>query len=138
MYYYQNKLATSNSQVLIIQMTTRMTEYHWHWKLKSQNIKTGKEDSHSDQAQNYFLIWRKDFFRVWYVYFNWRLIGLQYCVGFCHTSTWIRNKNTFVLSVLNLHSTSHPILPFELSQNTEFEPHTSYSKFTRTIWFYLW
>ena len=22
-------------------------------------------------------------------YFNWRLITLQYCSGFCHTSTWI-------------------------------------------------
>ena len=23
------------------------------------------------------------------IYFNWRLITLQYCGGFCHTSTWI-------------------------------------------------
>ena len=21
--------------------------------------------------------------------FNWRIVALQYCVGFCHTSTWI-------------------------------------------------
>ena len=24
-----------------------------------------------------------------FVYFNWRLITLQYCSGFCHTFTWI-------------------------------------------------
>ena len=25
-----------------------------------------------------------------FIYFNWRLITLQYCGGFCHTLTWIR------------------------------------------------
>ena len=29
---------------------------------------------------------RRDFFLI---YFNWRLITLQYCSGFCHTLTWI-------------------------------------------------
>ena len=24
-----------------------------------------------------------------FIYFNWRLITLQYCSGFCHTLTWI-------------------------------------------------
>ena len=24
-----------------------------------------------------------------FIYFNWRLITLQYCTGFCHTLTWI-------------------------------------------------
>ena len=24
-----------------------------------------------------------------FIYFNWRIITLQYCGGFCHTSTWI-------------------------------------------------
>ena len=26
--------------------------------------------------------------------FNWRIIALQYCVGFCHISTWISHRDT--------------------------------------------
>ena len=33
--------------------------------------------------------------------FNWRTIALQYCVGFCHTSTWISHRYTYVPSLLN-------------------------------------
>ena len=33
--------------------------------------------------------------------FNWRMIALQYCVGFCHTR-WIIHKYTYVPSLLNL------------------------------------
>ena len=29
-------------------------------------------------------------------YFNWRIITLQYCGGFCHTSTWISHGCTCV------------------------------------------
>ena len=29
-------------------------------------------------------------------FFNWRLITLQYCIGFCHTLTWIRYGCTCV------------------------------------------
>ena len=48
-----------------------------------------------------------------YVYFNvfifnWRIIALQYCLGFCHTSTWIRHRYTYVPSLLTLSPTSHP------------------------------
>ena len=28
--------------------------------------------------------------------FNWRMIALQYCVGFCYTSTWISHGYTYV------------------------------------------
>ena len=31
-----------------------------------------------------------------YIYFNWRLITLQYCIGFCHASTWIHHGCTCV------------------------------------------
>ena len=34
--------------------------------------------------------------------FNWRIITLQSCVGFCHTTTWISKKYTYVCSFLNL------------------------------------
>ena len=33
--------------------------------------------------------------------FNWRIIALQYCVGFCHTSIWISHRYN-VPSLLNL------------------------------------
>ena len=31
-----------------------------------------------------------------FIYFNWRLITLQYCSGFCHTLTWISHGCTCV------------------------------------------
>ena len=34
------------------------------------------------------------FFKL--IYFNWRLITLQYCSGFCHTLTWISHGYTCV------------------------------------------
>ena len=34
------------------------------------------------------------FFKL--IYFNWRLITLQYCSGFCHTLTWISHRYTHV------------------------------------------
>ena len=45
------------------------------------------------------------------LFFNWRIIGLQCCVGSCHT-TWISNKSTYFPSLvalpLILHSIPHP------------------------------
>ena len=35
-----------------------------------------------------------------FVYFNWRLIALQYCGFFCHSSTWISHGCTCVLPFL--------------------------------------
>ena len=34
------------------------------------------------------------------IYFNWRLITLQYCGGFCHTSTWISHGCPCVSPIL--------------------------------------
>ena len=52
------------------------------------------------------------------IYFNWRLINLQYCSGFCHTLTWISHECTCVphpelLSRLPPHPIplGHPIAP---------------------------
>ena len=42
------------------------------------------------------------FFKKILIYFNWRLITLQYCGGFCHTLTWISHWCTCV---------SHPESP---------------------------
>ena len=38
------------------------------------------------------LVFKKSLF----IYFNWRLITLQYCRGFCHTSTWISHRCTCI------------------------------------------
>ena len=43
-------------------------------------------------------------FFKWFIYFNWRLITLQYCGGFCHTLTWVSHGCTRV-------SPSWPPLP---------------------------
>ena len=42
-----------------------------------------------------------------FFFFNWRLITLQYCGGFCHTFTWISHEYTCVLHPEPL-SPSHP------------------------------
>jgi len=47
--------------------------------------------------------------------FNWRIIALQYCVGFCHTTTWISRKHTRIPTLLSL--PPHP--PSRLSQSTQ-------------------
>ena len=36
------------------------------------------------------------FFFSLIIYFNWRLITLQYCCGFCHTFTWVNHGYTCV------------------------------------------
>ena len=53
------------------------------------------------------LLWSKThfFFLNLFIYFNWRLITLQYCSGFCHTLTWISHGCTCV---------SHPEPPSHL------------------------
>ena len=48
----------------------------------------------------------KDFFFNLFI-FNWRIIALQCCVGFCHTSTWISHRYTYIPSLLKLPSNSH-------------------------------
>ena len=42
-------------------------------------------------------------------WFNWRLITLQYCGGFCHTLTWISHRCTCVLHPKpRFHPPPHP------------------------------
>ena len=53
------------------------------------------------------------FLKLW---FNWRLIALQYCVGLCHTSTWISHRHTCIPSLLNPSPT--PSHPSRLSRHT--------------------
>ena len=54
------------------------------------------------------------------IYFNWRIITLQYCGSFCHTLTWIGHRYTWPL-ILNPPPTFLPTHPSGLSQSTSFE-----------------
>ena len=47
-----------------------------------------------------------------FIYFNWRLITLQYCSGFCHTLTWISHGYTRVPHPKP--SSNHPPHPLPL------------------------
>ena len=50
------------------------------------------------------------FFFIYFFNFNWRLITLQYCGGFCHTLTWISHGCTCVLHPEPpSHLTPHPL-----------------------------
>ena len=46
-------------------------------------------------------VWHDVFFflKELFIYFNWRLITLQYCSGFCHTLTWISHGCTWCLNI---------------------------------------
>ena len=58
---------------------------------------------------------------------NWRTSALQCCVDFCHTSTWISHRYTFVPSLLNLPPTSNPIPPLSVVTKYQAEFPASYS-----------
>ena len=60
--------------------------------------------------------------------FSWRIIALQYCVGFWNVSTWTSHRHC----VSPTHWTS--LLP-SLSQSARFELHASYSKIPLAIYF---
>ena len=45
---------------------------------------------------NKFIFICKFLFNKNFIYFNWRLIILQYCSGFCHTLTWISHGCAWV------------------------------------------
>ena len=51
----------------------------------------GNKFSRSKFPASYFSFFK--FFKDEFIYLNWRIITLQYCVGFCHTSTWIGHRD---------------------------------------------
>ena len=67
--------------------------------------------------------------------FYWRTIALQNFVVFCQTSTWIRNRYTYIPSILNLPSISCPIPPLKVDTESLFEFPEPYSKFLLAIYF---
>ena len=67
----------------------------------------------SDQTSNLFywiVLLLLLFYFLKFIYFNWRLITLQYFSGFCHTLTWISHGFTCVPDPEPLsHLPPHPI-----------------------------
>ena len=72
--------------------------------LKKMNIKKPQRKI----STMFFFLWMLSFF---YFIFNWRIIALQYYVGFCHTSTWISHRYTYVPSIVEPPPISHPQSP---------------------------
>ena len=62
--------------------------------------------------------------------FNWRIIALQCCVGFCHVSTRISHRYAYIRSRLNLPPTSLPIPPPHAVREQDLSSLLSYSKFS--------
>ena len=59
-----------------------------------------------------FLIFFYNFIYLFLLFiFNWRIVALQCCVGFCHTATWSSHKYTYICSFLSLPLTPAPISP---------------------------
>jgi len=70
--------------------------------------------------------------------FSWRIIAIQYCISFFHTSTWI----SFMLEGIHMFPPSWAFLsppipshPSKLSESTGFEHPVSYRKFPPAIYF---
>ena len=70
-----------------------------------------------------------------YLIFNWKIIVLQCCISFCHRSTWISHRYTYVFSLLNLPPTSHHIPSFQVVTEHQVELPASYRKFPLAVHF---
>ena len=67
--------------------------------------------------------------KIFFLIFNWRIISLQCCVGFCPTKMWISHKYKHVPSLLKLPPTLTASHPSRMSQGTRLSFLQSYSKF---------
>ena len=57
------------------------------------------------------MLWPNNIPLLFKKFFYWRVMALQYCVGFCHTSTWISHRCTYFPFLLNLPVIFHSIPP---------------------------
>ena len=63
-----------------------------NFSISKSSLPTNKEkyiEKMKKILDNYFKHLKK-------IFFNWRIIALQYCAGFCHTTTWISHKYTYI------------------------------------------
>ena len=88
-----------------------VTIYHClHQLLPSPPCKVLRASCLSCSTHGHFWLEGLFFFFNLFIYFNWKLITLQYCSGFCHTMTWISPGCTCVphdLSILLLSQQLH-------------------------------
>ena len=75
------------------------------------------------------------FLKLFYFFFNWRIITLQYGVSFCHTLTWVSYRDTCVPSLLNFPPSPTPSHTSRLSQSPRFELPASHSHFPLAVCF---
>ena len=53
------------------------------------------------------MLWPNNIPLLFWKNFYWRVITLQYCAGFCHTSMWISHRYTYAPFLLNLPGIYH-------------------------------
>jgi len=83
----------------------------------------------NNQNRDELLSPRRQWREISLIFFNWRIIALQCCVGFSHTSAWISHGYTYVPSLLKFPPTSHPTPPLWVVTEPQVELPASYSKF---------
>ena len=90
----------------------------WHWALPHLHVCHLCVFFEKFSIQYFCPFWNWIFFCYWVVcffnkliIFNWRMVALQRCVGFCHISTWISRRFKYVPSLLNPYSHLPPLLP---------------------------
>ena len=72
---------------------------------------------------------------IFLIYFNWRIIASQCCVGFCHTSIWMSHRYTYIPSLLNLLLTFLSTPPRQVITGHQAEVPALYGNFTLAICF---
>ena len=72
------------------------------------------------------------------IYFNWRIITLQYCDGFCYILTWISHGYTCVPPYRSLLPPPSPPHPSGLYRSTGFECPASWMELGTGHLFYIW
>ena len=65
------------------------------------------------------ILWNVVVYSIGFFFFNfyWKRIALQYCAGFCHTSSWVSHRYIYVSSLLKHPWSPSPPHPSRLSQN---------------------
>ena len=69
--------------------------------------------------------------------FNWRVIALQCCAGFCHTALWISHKYTHVHSLLKPSPPSTELTHLGSSQSAVLSPRDRQQPPTSSL-FHMW
>ena len=84
----------------------------WGSPLQRISVRAGWDKTSSVQNSTWHTVSASHF--IYLFSFDWRIMALQCCVGFCHAATWINHRYIHVLSLLKLTPTSHPIPPIQV------------------------